>query len=88
MTTAIEGITTGIFRQQRLQITRDNLHAFTYRRLTEVFESAKQVPFDDSSRFIFFSDCHRGNNNRIDAFARNEELFLRVLTHYYDEGVI
>ena len=57
-----------------------------HRRLTEVFEAAERVPFDDSSRFVFFSDCHRGDNSRADGFARNEELFLHALNHYYREG--
>jgi UDP-2,3-diacylglucosamine pyrophosphatase LpxH len=51
-----------------------------------VLETAKQVPFDDSSRFVFFSDCHRGDNSQIDAFAKNKNLFLHALTHYYREG--
>jgi UDP-2,3-diacylglucosamine pyrophosphatase LpxH len=48
--------------------------------------AAKIIPFDDSSRFVFFSDCHRGDNSRADAFARNKPLFLHALTHYYHEG--
>ncbi len=59
---------------------------FWYSRLTEVFESAQRVWFDDSSRIVFFSDCHRGDKSRIDAFAENAKLFLDALTHYYREG--
>jgi UDP-2,3-diacylglucosamine pyrophosphatase LpxH len=44
------------------------------------------VPFDDSSRIVFISDCHRGSNNRADAFAGNEGLFLGALAHYYQQG--
>jgi UDP-2,3-diacylglucosamine pyrophosphatase LpxH len=55
-------------------------------RLSAVFEAAKEVSFDDASRIVFFSDCHRGDNSRADAFARNEELFLDALTYYYHEG--
>ena len=57
-----------------------------HRRLTAVFQAAKHVPFDDSSRIVFFSDCHRGDNSRADTFVRNKELFLHALTHYYREG--
>ena len=55
-------------------------------RLTEVLERARTVGFDDTSRLVFFSDCHRGDNSRADAFAVNEALFLHALEHYYRAG--
>ena len=64
----------------------DGLRATAYQRLTQVFEAALRVPFDDSSRFVFFSDCHRGNNDRTDAFAPNKGLFRQALAHYLDSG--
>lgn len=59
---------------------------FTHKRLTEVFRSAKEVPFDDQSKFIFFSDCHRGDSGWADDFARNQNLFFYALKHYYKNG--
>ncbi len=59
---------------------------FTSRRLTEVLESAKEVSFNDSSKFILFSDCHRGDGSRADDFAHNQNLFFHALNHYYKEG--
>jgi len=56
------------------------------KRLTEVFGSVKEIPFDDSSRFIFFSDCHRGDNSWADDFAHNQNLFFHALNHYYKKG--
>ena len=35
----------------------------THERLTEVLASAPTVEFDDTSRYILFSDCHRGDNS-------------------------
>lgn len=58
----------------------------TNSRLTEVFRSAKEIPFDDSSKFIFFSDCHRGDNGWADDFAHNQILFFHALNHYFNEG--
>ena len=52
-------------------------------RLTRVFESAPVIEFDNKSKFIFFSDCHRGINNWADDFADNEILALHALNHYY-----
>ena len=86
MVTLVEGITAGTYPQQHHKIIQDSQRTFAHRRLTEVFEAAKSVPFDDSSRVVFFSDCHRGDNSRADAFTRNEDLFLHALTRYYREG--
>jgi UDP-2,3-diacylglucosamine pyrophosphatase LpxH len=62
------------------------LRTRAHRRLTQAFRAAKTVLFDDSSRLVFFSDLHRGDNSRSDAFAQNEDLFLQALAHYYREG--
>lgn len=58
----------------------------TNKRLTEVFKSAKEIPFDHSFKFIFFSDCHRGDNSWADDFAHNQCLFFHALNHYYNNG--
>jgi len=58
----------------------------TAKRLTEVFEMAEEVPFDDSSKIVLFSDCHRGDNGWADDFAHNQSLFFFALEHYYAQG--
>ncbi len=55
-------------------------------RLSQVFQSAQEIPFDDASKFIFFSDCHRGDNSWADNFARNQSLFFFALEHYNRNG--
>jgi UDP-2,3-diacylglucosamine pyrophosphatase LpxH len=57
----------------------------TSSRLTEVFEEARKnpIPFDDKSRFILFSDVHRGDNSWADEFARNQTLYFFALGHYF-----
>jgi len=59
---------------------------FTGNRLTKVFNSSKEIPFDDSSKFILFSDCHRGDNSLTDDFAHNQNIFFYALNHYYNNG--
>lgn len=90
MTVLSEGFAAGVgparvARQER-QAARVCWRSYAHRRLTGVFEGAAEVPFDHSSRFIFLSDCHRGNGSRADAFACNRALFLHVLGQYYDQG--
>ena len=55
------------------------------KHLTKVFELAEEVPFDDSDKFILFSDCHRGDNSWADEFTHNHNLFLHALQHYYSK---
>ena len=56
------------------------------RRLTRAYQTAKTIAFDDTSKFILFSDCHRGDNSFADEFANNRNIYFHALTHYYNEG--
>lgn len=58
----------------------------TLERVSKVFDSAKEIPFDDSSRFILMSDVHRGDGSWADDFSRNQNLYFAALTHYYQEN--
>jgi UDP-2,3-diacylglucosamine pyrophosphatase LpxH len=64
----------------------DGLRATAHQGLTRAFQAALRLPFDDSSRFVFFSDCHRGSNDRTDVFAPNKGLFRQALDHYLRRG--
>lgn len=55
-------------------------------RLSRAYENAKVVPFDDSSKFILFSDCHRGDNSFADDFANNRNIYYHAIKHYYNNG--
>ena len=55
-------------------------------RLDRAYEKAKSIAFDDDSKFIFFSDCHRGDNSFADDFANNRNIYFHAISHYYREG--
>ncbi len=55
-------------------------------RLNKVFNSAEQIPFDDSSKIVLMSDCHRGDGNWGDNFLGNQNLFFGALEFYYKKG--
>jgi UDP-2,3-diacylglucosamine pyrophosphatase LpxH len=86
MNIAVSGIEVGRSTPPTLKTIQRAVLALTHRRLSEVFEAAKRVFYDDHSRIVFFSDCHRGDNGRVDAFARNRELFFGALNYYYREA--
>ena len=55
-------------------------------RLTRAYENAKTIPFDDTSKFILFSDCHRGDNSFADDFANNRNIYYHALKFYHNGG--
>ncbi|WP_418508567.1 metallophosphoesterase [Corallibacter sp.] len=56
------------------------------KRLDNAYKEAKVIDFDNASKFIFFSDCHRGDNSFADDFANNRNIYFHALKHYYAEG--
>jgi UDP-2,3-diacylglucosamine pyrophosphatase LpxH len=56
---------------------------FTQSRLNKVFKAAEQISFDDSSKIVLMSDCHRGDGNWGDNFLNNQNLFFGALDFYY-----
>lgn len=59
---------------------------FTDKRLSKAYQNAKIEYFDKHSKYIFFSDCHRGDDSVSDEFARNQILLLHALNYYYNHG--
>jgi len=55
-------------------------------RLDRTYKNAKIVEFDDDSKFILFSDCHRGDNSFADDFANNRNIYFHALQYYYTNG--
>jgi len=56
------------------------------KRLTKAYKNAKTIAFDNSSKFILFSDCHRGDSSFADDFANNRNMYFHALKHYFKEG--
>jgi predicted phosphodiesterase len=52
-------------------------------RLSRAYKEAKKIKFDNNSKFIIFSDCHRGNGDFADDFANNRNIYYHALNHYY-----
>lgn len=58
----------------------------TANKLTEVFNLSKELDFNDKSKIIIMSDCHRGDNTLSDNFAQNKDIFINALRYYYIEN--
>lgn len=55
-------------------------------RIQHVYESAKQLQLTEESKFVIFSDCHRGTGDSVDKFAKNQNLYCVALQHYFERG--
>jgi hypothetical protein len=60
----------------------------TEQRLTRAYKKAKIEYFDNQSKYVFFSDVHRGDDSVSDEFARNQNIYLHALNYYYKEGYV
>ena len=58
----------------------------TRQRLDGVFREAFPIPFDDTSKFVFFGDVHRGDDSLSDEFGRNRHIYDHALHYYYENG--
>lgn len=59
---------------------------FTDKKLTLSYKKAEIEYFDHNSKYVFFSDCHRGDDSISDEFSRNQPVILRALNYYFHKG--
>ena len=56
------------------------------KRLDHAFKNAPVLPITPNTKYVFFSDCHRGIGNNNDNFLKNEDSYLAALQYYYQYG--
>lgn len=56
------------------------------KRLHDVYNHASILPYNEHSKFIIMSDCHRGQGNTGDNFLPNQILYFAALEYYYKQG--
>lgn len=59
---------------------------FYDKRLKNTYTNSKIVELNKDTKFIIFSDAHRGDGTWADDFAPNYHLLLYSLKHYYEDG--
>ena len=52
-------------------------------RISKAFETACQLPLNRESKYVIFSDCHRGTGSANDNFLKNEFIYLAALKYYF-----
>ena len=61
-------------------------HKAAHRRLSEVFQTSKVLNFNNESKIVLMSDCHRGDGSWTDTFVHNYSIYYSALKHYYNAG--
>ncbi|WP_088227657.1 metallophosphoesterase [Desulfosporosinus sp. FKB] len=54
--------------------------------ISKIFQTAEEIPFDNSSKIILMSDIHRGDGSWADDFSKNQNVYYAALNHYYHEN--
>ncbi|MDV7186299.1 metallophosphoesterase [Lutibacter sp. TH_r2] len=54
--------------------------------ISNSYKNAKKISLNCDSKFVFFSDCHRGDNSYADDFVRNRNIYFHALNNYYTDG--
>jgi UDP-2,3-diacylglucosamine pyrophosphatase LpxH len=56
--------------------------------ISNSYTKAKRIPLYHESKFIFFSDCHRGDNSYADDFVHNSKIYFHALRNYYEKDFV
>ena len=60
----------------------------SHTRILKAFDQALCLPLYSDSRYVLFSDCHRGYGNSNDNYLKNEFLWLAAVNHYFSHDFI
>lgn len=56
------------------------------KRLNRAFKNAPILPITANTKYVFFSDCHRGTGTNNDNFLKNANSYFAALQYYYQYG--
>ena len=54
--------------------------------LDHAFQNPLFLPLNKDTKYVFFSDCHRGIGNHTDNFLKNANNYSAALQYYYQNG--
>ena len=57
-----------------------------FKRISKVFEEAYEISFNNESKIVLMSDCHRGAGDWSDTFLKNQNIYFSALMNYYENG--
>jgi len=54
----------------------------TNQRLNNAYRNAETIEFDENSKYVIMSDCHRGIGSPSDEFTKNQTAYIYALEYY------
>lgn len=58
----------------------------TVQRLNHAYKNARIEEFDNDSKYVIMSDCHRGTGSPSDEFTKNQTSYIFAMEHYLKNG--
>ncbi len=58
------------------------LKLYGFKHMSKFFKTAKQIPFDHTSKIVIMSDVHRGDGSWADTFIKNKNSYYAALMYY------
>jgi UDP-2,3-diacylglucosamine pyrophosphatase LpxH len=55
-------------------------------KISQAFENAPEILFDETSKIVFVADCHRSDASGADAFFPNRNIYSAALNYYTRHG--
>ncbi|MFC0701663.1 metallophosphoesterase [Anaerostipes butyraticus] len=71
---------------QKEKEPKETLPMSSYSRISKAFQHPCRLPLYQDSRYVLFSDCHRGTGRSNDNFLKNEFLYVSALKYYEEQG--
>lgn len=59
---------------------------FANLRLNSIYKRSPILPFNNSSKLVLMSDCHRGTGSWADNFLKNQHIYFAALNNYFEKG--
>lgn len=56
--------------------------------ISNSYKNAKKISLNHDSKFILFSDCHRGDNSYADDFVHNRNIYYHAMRNYYEKNFV
>jgi UDP-2,3-diacylglucosamine pyrophosphatase LpxH len=56
--------------------------SYALKQISKAYDKAYEVYFDNLSKIVIMSDCHRGDGSQADNFSKNQNIYFVALTHY------
>ncbi len=62
--------------------------SYASRNLTKAYDKAQKINFNDDTKIVIMSDCHRGNGENTDNFSKNQNIAFVALSYYNEKKFI